>query len=54
MTSVYPRTRWIQLLLGLICMIVISSPQYVWALFTQPLTTALGVARRNCRSRSRS
>jgi oxalate/formate antiporter len=23
-------------------MIVISSPQYVWALFTQPLTTALG------------
>ena len=38
------RTRWIQLLLGLICMIVISSPQYVWALFTQPLTAALGVA----------
>jgi OFA family oxalate/formate antiporter-like MFS transporter len=35
-------SRWIQLLLGLICMIVISSPQYVWALFTQPLTTVLG------------
>ena len=34
--------RWIQLLLGLVCMIVISSPQYVWALFTQPLTTSLG------------
>jgi oxalate/formate antiporter len=34
--------RWIQLLLGLICMIVISSPQYVWALFTQPLTSAIG------------
>ena len=49
------RTRWIQLLLGLVCMIVISSPQYVWALFTQPLTTALGVdAGRSCRSRSRS
>src|SRR2546427_8874527 len=31
------RSRWIQLLLGLICMIVISSPQYVWTLFTQPL-----------------
>jgi len=36
--------RWIQLLLGLVCMIVISSPQYVWALFTQPLTTALGTS----------
>ena len=40
--SVSPRTRWIQLLLGLICMVVISSPQYVWALFTQPLTAGLG------------
>src|SRR5215467_14443902 len=35
-------SRWIQLLLGLVCMILISSPQYVWALFTQPLSTALG------------
>ena len=34
--------RWVQLLLGLVCMIVISSPQYVWALFTQPLTDAFG------------
>ena len=31
-----------QLLLGLVCMIVISSPQYVWALFTQPLMAGLG------------
>ena len=37
------RTRWIQLLLGMICMIVISSPQYVWALFTRPMTAELGV-----------
>jgi OFA family oxalate/formate antiporter-like MFS transporter len=37
-----PGNRWIQLLLGLICMLVISSPQYVWALFTQPLTAGLG------------
>jgi MFS transporter, OFA family, oxalate/formate antiporter len=37
-----PRTRWIQLLLGVICMVVISSPQYAWALFTQPLTAGLG------------
>jgi OFA family oxalate/formate antiporter-like MFS transporter len=34
--------RWVQLLLGLVCMIVISSPQYVWALFTKPMTDALG------------
>ena len=40
-TSDSARTRWTQLLLGLICMIVISSPQYVWALFTQPLTAEL-------------
>jgi MFS transporter, OFA family, oxalate/formate antiporter len=38
------RTRWIQLLLGLVCMIVISSPQYVWALFTQPLTAGTGAS----------
>jgi len=34
--------RWIQLLLGLLCMVVISSPQYVWTLFTQPLMTTTG------------
>ena len=33
--------RWVQLLLGLACMIVISSPQYVWTLFTQPLMGSL-------------
>ena len=37
-------TRWVQLLLGLICMMAISSPQYVWALFTRPLGTSLGVS----------
>jgi OFA family oxalate/formate antiporter-like MFS transporter len=36
------KNRWIQLLLGVLCMVVISSPQYVWALFTQPLTHAFG------------
>jgi MFS transporter, OFA family, oxalate/formate antiporter len=36
-------SRWIQLLLGLVCMIVISSPQYVWTLFTQPLMATLQV-----------
>ncbi len=36
------RDRWIQLLLGLICMMAISSPQYTWTLFTKPLMGALG------------
>ena len=39
-----PATRWIQLGLGLICMMAISSPQYVWTLFTKPLGGALGVS----------
>jgi oxalate/formate antiporter len=38
-----PATRWIQLVLGLVCMMAISSPQYVWTLFTHPIGTALGV-----------
>jgi MFS transporter, OFA family, oxalate/formate antiporter len=36
-------TRWIQLGLGLLCMMAISSPQYVWTLFTKPLMGKLGV-----------
>jgi oxalate/formate antiporter len=35
--------RWTQLLLGLVCMMAISSPQYVWTLFTKPLAAKLGV-----------
>jgi len=38
-----PAVRWVQLGLGVICMICISSPQYVWALFTKPMGAALGV-----------
>ena len=34
--------RWVQLGLGLICMMAISSPQYVWTLFTKPIGTTLG------------
>jgi oxalate/formate antiporter len=37
-------SRWVQLLLGLICMMAISSPQYVWTLFTRPIGTALAVS----------
>ena len=36
-------TRWIQLGLGLIAMMSISSPQYVWTLFTKPFQDSLGV-----------
>ena len=42
--AVFPGTRWMQLGLGLICMVAISSPQYVWALFTKPMGAALGVS----------
>src|ERR1700744_6308554 len=35
-------TRWLQLVLGLIAMMSISSPQYVWTLFPKPLQEALG------------
>jgi MFS transporter, OFA family, oxalate/formate antiporter len=34
--------RWCQLVLGLIAMMAISSPQYVWTLFTGPLNQKLG------------
>ena len=35
--------KWRQLVLGLICMAAISSPQYVWTLLTKPLPAKLGV-----------
>lgn len=35
-------SRWFQLCAGVICMMAISSPQYVWTLFTGPLSTKLG------------
>jgi len=38
------RTKWIQMVLGLICMASISSPQYVWTLMTKPLTEKIGVS----------
>ena len=37
-----PQQRWIQLGLGLLVMLAISSPQYTWTLFTKPLQTATG------------
>lgn len=35
--------RWAQLALGLVCMMTISSPQYVWTLLTKPLMAKLGI-----------
>jgi len=37
-------TRWIQLVLGVIAMMSISSPQYVWTLFTKSFQDNLGGA----------
>jgi OFA family oxalate/formate antiporter-like MFS transporter len=34
--------RWTQLLLGLVAMMAISSPQYVWTLFTKPFQETTG------------
>ena len=36
--------RWTQLGLGLIAMMAISSPQYVWTLFTKSFQTSLGAS----------
>ncbi|WP_264078205.1 hypothetical protein [Mycobacterium stomatepiae] len=43
MASPVARTRWVQLGLGLVCMMAISSPQYVWTLMTKPLAAKLGI-----------
>ena len=39
---VWHANRWNQLILGIIAMMAISSPQYVWTLFTGPLNQKLG------------
>ncbi len=36
--------RWVQLTIGMVMMISISSPQYVWALLTKPFMAKLGVS----------
>lgn len=37
-------TRWVQLGLGLVAMMAISSPQYVWTLFTKPFGEVTGAS----------
>jgi len=38
----YQTARWVQLILSVICMVTISSIQYVWTLFARPFSEALG------------
>src|SRR6201988_2015603 len=40
--KVWYLNRWSQLVLGIIAMMAISSPQYTWTLFTGPLNQKLG------------
>jgi oxalate/formate antiporter len=42
MDTIVSRQRWLQLGLGLLAMMAISSPQYVWTLFTKPLMATTG------------
>jgi MFS transporter, OFA family, oxalate/formate antiporter len=42
--SMASNKRWLQLALGLLVMLAISSPQYTWTLFTKPLQTATGAS----------
>ena len=44
MDSTTSNRRWVQLVLGLIAMMAISSPQYVWTLFTKPLVATTGTS----------
>ena len=44
MDTISNRTRWIQLALGLIVMMTISSPQYVWTLFVKPFQATTGAS----------
>jgi OFA family oxalate/formate antiporter-like MFS transporter len=42
MPSQLRTSRWAQLLLGLVVMMAVSSPQYVWTLFVKPFQAATG------------
>ncbi|HJE23809.1 MAG TPA: oxalate/formate MFS antiporter [Methylorubrum populi] len=44
MHTVSDRTRWTQLGLGLLVMMTISSPQYVWTLFVKPFQATTGAS----------
>src|SRR3984957_21176029 len=37
-----PTNRWLQLIWGVVCMVMIPNLQYGWTLFVQPMNTAHG------------
>jgi len=37
-----PTNRWLQLFIGVVCMVMIANLQYGWTLFVKPLNTATG------------
>ncbi len=43
-SPVAPSGRWRQLVLGVIAMMAISSPQYIWTLFVKPLQATTGAS----------
>lgn len=43
-SNISSATRWIQLAAGVLCMMAVSSPQYVWTLFTKPILAQFGGA----------
>jgi len=42
LVSTPPHTRWLQLVFGLVCMMLIANLQYGWTLFVQPIRAAHG------------
>jgi len=40
--AAFPRGRWLQLWLGILCMVLIANLQYAWTLFVGPMSTAHG------------
>src|SRR5580658_7434082 len=37
-----PTSRWLQLIVAILCMVMIANLQYGWTLFVQPMNTAYG------------
>src|SRR5258707_8544039 len=40
-----PATRWLQLIIGVVCMVMIANLQYGWTLFVQPINEKYGWGR---------
>jgi OFA family oxalate/formate antiporter-like MFS transporter len=42
LASISLATRWLQLIVGIICMVLIANLQYGWTLFVNPINKAHG------------